>query len=117
MRSFFDSDHSGDSISRLSITVFIVFLNNYHIFVYSKKEESCETSSFGSEFILMKSCCKHLRGLLYMLRVFGIPIEHLAYVFGDNQSVLSNSLKPHSVLNNKSSRIAYHFVREGFCKN
>ena len=46
----------------------------------------------------------------------GIPIELPSYVFGDNQSVLSNTSFPHSKLKNKSSSIAFHFVREGVAK-
>ena len=117
MRAFVDSDHAGDSVTRRSRTGFIVFLNSAPIFVYSKKQGSCETSSFGSEFIAMKTCCEYLRGLRYKLRMMGIPVEAPAYVFGDNQSVLSNSTKPHLVLKKKSSSIAYHFVREGVAKN
>ena len=81
MRAFVDSDHAGDSITRRSRTGFIVFLNNAPIFVHSKKQGSCETSSFGSEFIAMKSCCEHLGGLRYKLRMFGIPVEYQAYAF------------------------------------
>ena len=117
IRAFADSDHAGDSVTRRSRTGFIVFLNSAPIFVYSKKQGSCETSSFGSEFIAMKSCCEYIRGLRYKLRMMGIPVDLPAYVFGDNQSVLSNSSKPHSVLKKKSSSIAYHFVREGVAKN
>ena len=117
MRAFVDSDHAGDSITRRSRTGFIVFLNNAPIFVHSKKQGSCETSSFGSEFIAMKSCCEYLRGLRYKLRMFGIPVEHPAYVLRDNKSILTNLSNPHSVLKKKSSSIAYHFVREGVAKN
>ena len=117
MRAFVDSDHAGDSVTRRSRTGFMVFLNSAPIFVYSKKQGSCETSSFGSEFIAMKSCCEYIRGLRYKLRMMGIPVEHPAYVFGDNQSVLSNTSKPHSTLKKKSASIAFHFVREGVAKN
>ena len=111
MRAFVDSDHAGGSVTRRSRTEFIVFINGASIFVYSKKQGSCET------FIALKTCCEYLRGLRYKLRMIGIPVQNPAYVFGDNQSVLSNSSKPHSVLKKKSSSIAYHFVREGTAKN
>ena len=117
IRAFVDSDHAGDMITRRSRTGFIIFLNNAPIYWYSKKQGSCETSSFGSEFIAMKSCCEYLRGLRYKLRMMGIPVELPAYVFGDNQSVLVNSSKPHSSLKKKSSSIAFHFVREGVAKD
>ena len=56
MRAFMDSDHAGDMITRQSRTGFLIFLNNAPIYWFSKKQGSCETSSFGSEFIAMKSC-------------------------------------------------------------
>ena len=63
IRIYVDSDHAGDSITRRSRTGFIVFLNNAPIFWSSKKQGSIETSSFGSEFIAMKTCCEYVRGL------------------------------------------------------
>ena len=117
MRAFVDSDHAGDSITRRSRTGFIVTLNSSPIYWFSKKQTSVETSSFGSEFIAMKQCCEYVRGLRYKLRMLGIPVELPTYVFGDNQSVLTNSSKPHSKLKKKSSSIAYHFVREGVAKD
>jgi len=63
MRAFVDSDHAGDYITRRSRTGFIIFLNSAPIYWYSKKQGSCETSTFGSEFIAMKSCCEYIRGL------------------------------------------------------
>ena len=65
----------------------------------------------------MKSCCEYLRGLRYKLRMMGIPCDYPSYVYGDNKSVLVNSSKPFSVLQKKSSSIAYHFVREGVSKD
>ena len=116
MRAFVDSDHAGDMITQLSRTGFLAFLNNAPIYWFSKKQGSCETSSFGSEFIAMKSCCEYVRGLRYKLLMLGIPVELPTYIFGDNQYVLVNSSKPHSILKKKSSSIAFHFVRKGAAK-
>ena len=63
VRDFVESEHAGDSVTRLLRTVFTVFLNSDPVFDHSKSQGSCETSSFGSEFIAMKHGCKHLRGL------------------------------------------------------
>ena len=87
------------------------------IYWYSKKQTGIETSTFGSEFIAMKQCCEYLRGLRYKLRMMGIPVDDPCYVYGDNQSVLSNTSIPESVLKKKSNSIAYHFVREGCAKD
>lgn len=117
MRAFVDSDHAGDSVTRRSRTGFLVFLNSAPIHWFSKKQTCIETSSFGSEFIAMKQCCEYIRGLRYKLRMMGIPVTFPTYIFGDNQSVLSNTGMPHSTLKKKSSSIAYHFVREGVARN
>ena len=44
------------------------------------------------------------------------PSDLLTYILGYNQSVLCNTSKPHPSLKNKSSSIAFHFVREGTAK-
>jgi Reverse transcriptase (RNA-dependent DNA polymerase) len=108
-----DADHTGDCVSQRSRTGFLVWINSAMVFWMSKKQTSVETSSFGSEFIAMKQCCKYIRGLWYKLRMMGIPCESPAFVYGDNQSVLANTTIPESVLKKKSQSIAYHFVREG----
>ena len=106
MRAFVDSDHAGDSITRRSRTGFIIFLNNAPIYWFSKKQTSCETSSFGAEFIAMKTCCEYVRGLRYKLRMMGIPVNLPTYIFCDNKSVLANASVPHSSLKKKSSSVA-----------
>jgi len=45
--------------------------------------------------------------------MMGIPCEGPSFIYGDNQSVLSNTTIPESTLKKKSQSIAYHFVREG----
>ena len=99
--AYVDSDHAGDSITRRSRTGFIIYINSSPIYWTSKKQTSIETSSFGSEFIAMKTCCEYIRGLRYKLRMMGIPCEFPAYIFGDNQSVLANTSKPFSMLKKK----------------
>ena len=60
--------------------------------------------------------------LQYGLRALGVPILGPSYMFGDNQSVVTNTTLPSSSLKKKHNAIAYHKVREciaanifGFC--
>jgi hypothetical protein len=117
MRVFVDADHAGDLLTRRSRTGFIVFLNGAPIYWSSKKQTSCETSTFGSEFVAMKQATEYIRGLRYKLRMMGITVDEPAFVFGDNQSVLANTTAPGSTLKKKSNAIAYHFVREGCARD
>ena len=113
IRAFVDSDHAGLELTRRSPTGYIIFLNNAPIYCFFKKQSSIQTSSFCSEFLVLKECCEYLRGLRYKLRMMGISVDHPSFIYGDNKSVLVNSSVPTSVLQKKSSSIAYHFVREG----
>ena len=83
----------------------------------SKKQNSIETSYFGSEFCAMKVATEYIRGFKFKLRMMGIPCTEPAYIYGDNQSVLANTTMPHSVLKKNSYSIAFHFVREGSGKD
>ena len=117
MRVYVDSDHAGDTVTRISRTGFVIFLNGAPIYWISKKETSCETSSFGSEFCAMKQATEYIKGFRYKLRMMGIPVEDPTFIFGDNQSVLANTTIPESQLNKKTQSIAYHFVREGCARD
>ena len=81
------------------------------------KKTFIETSPFGDEFIAMKLCCEYIKGLRYTLRMMGIAVDLPPFVFGDNQSVLSNTSLPYSKSKRKSSSITYHFVRKGVTKH
>ncbi len=72
---------------------------------------SCETSTFGNEFVAMKQATEYVRGLRFKLRMMGITVDEPSYVFCDNQSVLANTSAPASTLKKKSNAIAYHFGR------
>ena len=117
MSAMVDADHAADTTTRRSRTGFIVYLNSAPIYWMSKKQNSVESSSFGSEFTAMKQCTEYVRGLSYKLRMMGIPVIGPTYIYGDNQSVLANTTIPDSTLKKKSQSIAYHFVREGVARD
>ena len=117
MLAFVDSDHAGDSITRRSCAAFMVFLNCAPIYWSSKKEGSCETSSFGSEFAFMKSCCKYIRGACFKLSLMVFLVESPTYLLGDNQPVLTKSSSPHFSLKKISSSIDFHFFNEGVSRD
>ena len=87
------------------------------VYWLSKKQNSVESSAFGSKFTAMKQCCEHLCGLRCKLRMMGIPVDGPCHVHGDNQSVLNNAGIPDSTLKKKSQSVACHFVREGAARD
>ena len=112
LRCFVDSDHAGDHITRRSRTGYIICVNSAPIQWYTKKQSTVESSTFGAEFIAMKTAVEALRGLRYKLRMMGVEIDGPTNIFGDNMSVLHNTTAPESTLKKKANAIAYHVVRE-----
>ena len=82
------------------------------IYYCSGRQNTVETSSFGSEFMAMKLARKYICALLYKLRMMGIPFSDPCFVYGYNKLVFYNTALPESTLNKKSNSIAYHAVRE-----
>ena len=87
MNAYVDADHAGDRVTRRSHTGIVIFLNRAPIVWYSKRQNTVETSTFGSEFVALKVCTEMIKGLWYKLRMFGIPIDGPTNVFCDNQAV------------------------------
>jgi hypothetical protein len=54
LRVYVDADHAGETLTRRSRSGFIVFLNNAPIYWSSKKQTSCETSTYERELVAMK---------------------------------------------------------------
>ena len=109
---FVDADHAGNRVTRRSHTGIIIYCNLAPILWYSKKQNTIETSTFGSEYIALRIATELVDGLRYKLRMFGIPLEGPARVFCDNEGVVKSSSFPESALKKKHCSIAYNKVRE-----
>ena len=83
----------------------------------ARSKHKVESSSLGSEFVAMKQCCEYIHGLRYKLRMMGIPVQGPTCIYGDNQSVLANTIIPDSTLKKRSQSIAYYFVCEGAARD
>ena len=112
MSCFEDADHAGDVVTRRSHTGVIIFVNRAPILWYSKKQNTVESSTFGSEMIAMRTAVELIEGLRYKLRMMGFPIDGPCNVFCDNNAVVLNTSRPDSQLKKKHLSISYHRNRE-----
>jgi hypothetical protein len=80
-----DLHHVGDRMTRRSHTGVLIFVNRDPIMWYSKRQNGVEASTFGSEFIAMKTAVELMEALRYKLRMFGIPIECVLRQRGSGQ--------------------------------
>ena len=99
---FVDADHAGNKVTRRSHTGIIIFVNQAPILWYSKRQNTVESSTFGSEFVALKIAIELIESLVYKLRMFGVPIDGEARVLCDNESVVINSSHPESALKKKA---------------
>ena len=109
---FVDADHAGDKITRRSQTGILIYLNQTPIIWFSKKQNTVESSTFGSEFVALRIATEKIIALRYKLRMFGVPLDGPAQVFSDSESVVKNSSNPESRINKKHLSCVYHKVRE-----
>ena len=109
---FVDANHAGNLVTRRSHSGILIFVQNAPILWYSKRQNTVESSTFGSEFVAMRIAKDMIVALRYKLRMFGIPLTGPALVFCDNQGVVKNVSLPQSTLSKKHNAINYHAVRE-----
>jgi hypothetical protein len=112
MSCFVDAVHVGCRVIRRLHNGVLIFVNRAPILWYSKRQNTVEASTFGSEFIASKVAVEMIEGLHYKLQMMGVQVDGPTNVFCDNESVVKNSTRPESTLKKKHNAIAYHRVRE-----
>jgi hypothetical protein len=95
-----------------SMSGIIHLLNQTPIQWFCKKQNVVETATYGSEFMVARQATEQIMDLRYTLRMMGIPLDGPAWMFGDNQSVITSSTIPHFNLNKRHNALSYHRVRE-----
>jgi hypothetical protein len=85
-------------VTRRSNTGIVNFINGAPIQAYSKRQNTIETSTFGSEFVALKIAVEMNEALRYKLRMMGVKVNGPTNCFCDNQSVVTNAVVPQSTL-------------------
>ena len=109
---FVDASHGSDRVTRRSQTGTLLFCNNAPITWFSKRQNTVEASTFGSEFQAMKNAVEMIEVMRYKLRMFGVPIDGPTDIFCDDEAVYKNTSLPESTLKKKHHSIAHHRCRE-----
>ena len=110
--AFMDANHAGYVIMHHLHTGILIFVQNTLIIWFSKRQNTVESSTFGSELVANRICKELIVVLQYKLRMFGVPIDGPANVFCDNRGMVKNLSIPKSTLLKKHNAINYHAVHE-----
>ena len=109
---FVDADHASNTVTRRSMTGIIIFVNNAPIMTFSKKQNTVESATFGSELVAMRIARDFIVALRIKLMMFGIPIYGPGNFYCDNTGIVKNTSIPESTLGKKHNSINYHVIRE-----
>jgi hypothetical protein len=109
---YVDASHGCDLVTRRSVTGILLCINKTPIKWYSKRQNTVESSSYGSELVAARIAVEMILEYRYRLRMMGIKVTQPSVLFVDNEAVVKNTTLPSSSLKKKHNAIAYHKVRE-----
>ena len=109
---YVDADHARDAVTRRSVTGIVLLINNTPMIFSSKRQNTVETSTYGSELVATRIAVDMIIEQRYKLRMLGIKMEKTSVLLGDNMSVVLNTTLPSSMLKKKMHACNYHRVRE-----
>jgi len=92
-------------------------MNGTPIDWFSKRQARLETAIYGSEFVAARIATDHIIDICNTLHYLGVKVDGPSFMFGDNQSVVTSSTIPHSVLSKHHNMLSYHRVREAIAGN
>jgi uncharacterized small protein (DUF1192 family) len=120
MTTFVDANLMHCKVTGKSATGVLHLVNQTPVEWFSRKQQTVETATYGSEFVAARQATEQIIDLRFTLRSMGVPIEKSTWLLGDNKSVITSSTIPHSSLSKRHQALSYHRVRSavaaGFLK-
>ena len=62
--------------------------------------------------IAIRTALETAQGIRYKQRMMGVNLDFPTYIYGDNMSVIHNTLKSESALKKKTNSVCYHYIQE-----
>ena len=88
-----------------------MFVNQTPVDWHSKLQKTMETAIYGAEFSATRTGFELVIDIQATVRALGAPLDGEAWLLGDNQSVVTSSTIPHSVLGKRHNFLSCHHVR------
>jgi hypothetical protein len=115
--TYFDADHASNKVMQWSQTGLIVYGNCVLLIWFSKKQNTIETATFGSELMALHLCTESLVALRFQVQTFGVAIPEPAQVFCGNEGVVNATSHVEGRLNTKHLSICFHHIQEMFAQS
>jgi hypothetical protein len=102
----------GTNVDADSMTGILNMINQTPLDWLTKKQATVETATYGSESVAARVCLEQIIVLRNTIRYVGVPIQAKSYMFGDNKSVLDNSMQVHAKLYKCHTMLSFHRVHK-----
>jgi hypothetical protein len=112
LKVFSDSDWAGDSETRISVTGFMVYIQNVPICWRSKAQKGVTLSSSKAEYVALSEAVKEIRFVYFILKDIGIDVELPIVVKTDNVGALFMSQNSSTSVRSRHVDTSYQFIRE-----
>ena len=110
--SYVDANLYHDMLSGKAVTALLHMLNQTPIDWFSRKQDTVETATFGSENVAARKGIEQMKDIKFTLLYLGVPVIDRSIMVGDNKSVVDCATQPHSRLAKRHLMLSYHYVRE-----
>eukprot|EP00986_Skeletonema_menzelii_P017064 scaffold17358_cov101-Skeletonema_menzelii.AAC.2 len=112
MTTFADANLMHDTISGRSATGVLHFLNKTPFDWFSKKQNTVETATYGSENNAARAAIEQIRANKMLMMYLGVPIDGAPILLGDNESVTNSGNHPDYKNHKRHLMLSYHYIRE-----
>jgi hypothetical protein len=89
----------------------IHFVNQIPAISFCKKQQTVETATYGSEFIVACQAAQKIIDLLYTLHMMEIPLDGPYWMFGNYEIVITSTTIPHSTLSKRHKALSLYCVK------
>jgi hypothetical protein len=78
-----DANLYHDLVTGRTMSGIIHIVNQTPVILFCKKQQTVETATYGSEFMVARQPAQQIIKLHYTLRMMGIPLDGPSWMFGD----------------------------------
>jgi hypothetical protein len=102
---YVDANLMHDVMTGRSVTDIHYIVNKTPIDWFSKKQATVESAMYGQEFVAARICVEQIIDLRISLRYLGVTICSKSNLFGENESLVDNSMQGHTKLHKHHNSI------------
>ena len=112
--SYADANLYHNKMNGKAVTAVLHFINKTPFDWYTRTQSVVNTATFGAEATAARTAIEQMRSRKMTLMYLGVPIVGPSILFGDNESVVNTTSRPHGKLHKRHLMLSYHYMREAF---